>query len=87
MSKDDSASEPKRICPICHIGQIHTRRTSHAEWHEDQLIVVSNVTADICDFCGETVSRDDQLWRLDQLLRYGTDIRHVPHGHRSHRVM
>ncbi len=86
MSKDD-APDPKRICPICHIGQIRTRRTAHAEWHEDQLIVVPNVAADICDFCGEIVSRDDQLWRLDQLLRYGTDIRHVPRSHRTHRVM
>ncbi|GEM_PF-2637362 len=87
MSKDNAASEPKRICPICHIGQIRTRRTSHAEWHEGQLIVVPNVTADICDFCGETVFQDDQVWRLDQLLRYGTDVRHIPYSRRSHRIM
>jgi len=84
---DDKNTEPRRICPICHVGQIVSRRTAHAEWRDGELIVVPSISAEICDFCGETAFHDDQLWRLDQLLRYGTDQARIPPRPRSRTIM
>ena len=86
MDKDDNA-EAKRICPVCHVGRIVARRTAHTEWRDGELIVVPGITADICDFCGETAFHDDQLWRLDQLLRYGTDLARISARPRGHTIM
>ena len=84
---DDKNTEPRRICPICHVGQIVSRRTAHAEWRDGELIVVPSISAEICDFCGETAFHDDQLWRLDQLLRYGTDLARIPARPRGYTIM
>ena len=86
MAKDHNA-EPRRICPICHVGLIVARRTAHAEWRDGELIVVPSITAEICDYCGETAFHDDQLWRLDQLLRYGTDLARIPPRSHGHTIM
>jgi YgiT-type zinc finger domain-containing protein len=73
VPNDIAPEEQRRVCPSCHIGYIRTQRISHVAWHEGQLIVIPNIQADICDFCGEVNVEDDQVWRLDQLLRYGKD--------------
>jgi YgiT-type zinc finger domain-containing protein len=86
MAREGNA-EPRRICPVCHVGQIAARRTAHAEWRDGELIVVSSITADICDYCGETAFHDDKLWRLDQLLRYGTDLARIPSRPRGYTIM
>lgn len=84
------SGEPKglsRICPTCHVGHIVRRRITHAAWHEAELIVMPNVHAEVCDYCGETNLEDDQVWRLDQLLRYGTELGSFSHKSHNRSVM
>ncbi len=69
---------PQRICLACHLGHLRRQAITHVEWHEGQLIVVPHVHAEVCDFCGATSLADDQLWRLDQLLRHGNDLQASP---------
>lgn len=75
MPDSDDHPSPHRICLVCHLGHTRLRPITHVEWHDDQLIVVPDVGAEVCDFCGAVSPADDRLWRLDQLLRHGHALR------------
>jgi hypothetical protein len=74
MLDKDPAGQGHRICSECHLGHIRSRRITHVQWHNGQCVVVPNVWAEVCDFCGATDADNDQLWRLSQLLQYGNDL-------------
>ena len=56
------------LCPACHIGYLHDEHSTYTQWHEGQLIVVPQVPAQVCDYCGETHFHPVVLERLHQLL-------------------
>jgi len=74
MVDKNPAEQGHRICGDCHLGHVRSRRITHVHWHDGQWVVVPNVHAEVCDFCGATSPDDDQLWRLDQLLQHGNDL-------------
>lgn len=56
------------LCPACHVGHLHDERGTYTQWYEGQLVVVPNVPAQVCDYCGETHFHPVVLERLQQLL-------------------
>lgn len=64
----DGSKTPLQLCPACHIGHLREERSTYTHWHKEQLIVVPNVPAQVCDYCGETHFHPVVLERLRQLL-------------------
>lgn len=83
MVNKDAHNESGSICANCHIGNVRRQRITYVQWHDGQCIVVPGVNAEICDYCGNAKLNDDQLWRLDQLLRHGREsVRVAPERYR-----
>jgi len=59
-------SEP--MCPVCHVGKLHEIKTTFTQVFDDQLIVMPNVTALVCDVCGERTMDQNTLVNLSGLL-------------------
>jgi len=71
---------------------LRDERSTYTQWHEGQLIVVPNMPAQVCDYCGETHFHPIVLERLHQLLWASADQQtkddiikkphsiHPPHG-------
>lgn len=74
MPDATNPSSPHRICLACHLGHTHHQSIAHVEWLDEQLVVVPDVGAEVCDFCGAVSLADDRLWRLNQLLRRGDNL-------------
>lgn len=55
-------------CPVCHIGSIRDRRVTYTQTHEDQLVVIQGVPAQVCDFCGERWFDTEVVEGLQRLL-------------------
>jgi len=56
------------LCPICHVGYLRQEHSTYTQWHEGQLVVVPNVPAQVCDYCGEAHFHPVVVERLHQLL-------------------
>ena len=56
------------ICPACHIGKLDVRKVTYSQVLEGHLLVIPNVSALVCDMCGERVLDDEVLSRLSGLL-------------------
>ena len=56
------------ICPVCHVGKLQDRKVTHTQVFEGQLVVIPNVSALVCDVCGEKIIDDEVLSRLSGLL-------------------
>lgn len=63
------------ICPVCHVGKLKKRQITFTNKFEGQLLVVPNVSALICDVCGETVIDQEILRHLSGLLDTQNPIR------------
>jgi len=61
-----STTDP--LCPVCHVGRLETRRITYTQVFEGRFIVIPNVSALVCDVCGEKVFDHDTLTRLSGLL-------------------
>jgi YgiT-type zinc finger domain-containing protein len=59
------------LCPACHFGRLHERQITHAQLFGEQLIVIPNVSALVCDVCGEKILDEEMLSRLSGLLGQG----------------
>jgi YgiT-type zinc finger domain-containing protein len=60
-------NEPKQ-CEVCHIGTMHPMRAAYTTWWHEQLVVVSDVHAWLCDVCGEFEHQSDIIARIEFLL-------------------
>jgi YgiT-type zinc finger domain-containing protein len=58
----------KPMCPLCHVGKLHERKTTFTQVFEGQLIVMPNVTALVCDVCGERTMDHATMLSLSGLL-------------------
>jgi YgiT-type zinc finger domain-containing protein len=56
------------LCPVCHIGRLRAREITYTQVFEGQFIVIPNVSALVCDVCGEKVFDSKTLSRLSGLL-------------------
>jgi YgiT-type zinc finger domain-containing protein len=63
-----NASNP--MCPVCHVGKLHERKTTFTQVFEGQVIVMPNVTALVCDVCGERTMDQDTMLSLSGLLGF-----------------
>lgn len=63
-----SSETSSSLCPACHVGRLGEVRSTYTQRHEGQLIIVPNVPAQVCDYCGETFFHPVVLERLNQLL-------------------
>ena len=52
-------------CP----GQYESRRIVHTVGHGNELMVVENVPADVCDVCADTLLAPDTVRHLEKLIR------------------
>jgi YgiT-type zinc finger domain-containing protein len=59
---------PAALCSNCHVGHLSDMRSTYTQWHDGELIVVPNVPAQVCDYCGEIHFHPIVLERLQQLL-------------------
>jgi len=62
------------LCPACHVGKLHVQKVTYSQVYEEQLIVVPNVSALVCDICGERVVDSQVLSRLSGLLGLSQQI-------------
>jgi YgiT-type zinc finger domain-containing protein len=56
------------LCPVCHVGKLREKKTTFTQVFEGQVIVMPNVSALVCDVCGERTMAHDTLLSLSGLL-------------------
>jgi YgiT-type zinc finger domain-containing protein len=56
------------ICPYCHTGRLQRRDMVYIQWHGDDLLVVDQMPAIICDVCGEKAYDEQAVEHLQRLL-------------------
>lgn len=59
------------MCPVCHVGKLREKKTTFTQVFDDQVVVMPNVTALVCDVCGERTMDPDTLLNLSGLLGMG----------------
>jgi YgiT-type zinc finger domain-containing protein len=57
-----------RMCPMCHVGKLQEKKTTFTQVFDGQVIVMPNVSALVCDVCGERTMDPDTLLSLSGLL-------------------
>ena len=72
MNKADQEAQTgersPRTCRNCRVGTLKPRQTTYARWHGEHFIVLPNILAWRCDFCGETAYDRKVLAQLGALL-------------------
>lgn len=71
------------ICEACGIGRFHQVNTPYLCWLEEQIVVVPDAPAMICDVCGEAIYDEDFVQALQLLLDEGrprTEREPTAHG-------
>lgn len=63
--------EIELYCPVCHVGKLQLKKVNYSQVFRERLIVVPNVSALVCDFCGEQMFDNQLLSRLSGLLKPG----------------
>lgn len=61
-------SQFEALCPVCHVGKLREKKTTFTQVFEGQVIVMPNVSALVCDICGERTMDRDMLRNLSGLL-------------------
>ena len=61
-------SQTDTMCPMCHVGKLREIKTTFTQVFEGQVIVLRNVSALVCDVCGERTMAHDILLSLSGLL-------------------
>ena len=62
MNRSDS------MCPMCHVGKLREKKTTFTQVFDGQVIVMPNVSALVCDVCGERTMDPNTLLSLSGLL-------------------
>ena len=58
------------MCPMCHVGKLCEKKTTFTQVFDGQVIVTPNVSALVCDVCGERTMDHDTLRNLSGLLGF-----------------
>jgi YgiT-type zinc finger domain-containing protein len=53
---------------MCHVGKLREKKTTFTQVFDGQVIVMPNVSALVCDVCGERTMDQDTLLSLSGLL-------------------
>jgi YgiT-type zinc finger domain-containing protein len=57
-----------KMCPLCHVGKLREKKTTFTQVFDGQVIVTPNVSALVCDVCGERTMDHNTLLSLSGLL-------------------
>ena len=57
-----------QMCPLCHVGKLQEKKTTFTQVFDGQVMVMSNVSALVCDVCGERTMDPNTLLNLSGLL-------------------
>jgi len=60
--------ETRDKCTVCFIGSLRPKRIAHTRATENELIVLPNVEAYVCDMCGAIHRKMDGIARMEFLL-------------------
>ena len=60
--------KPKELCPICG-GELEETEVKEDIWMGEELLVIENVHAKVCDKCGEKIVSYDEMQRIDRVIR------------------
>ena len=64
------------ICSVCHVGRLQARKITFTSAFQGQWLAVPNVSALVCDVCGETVIDQEMMRLLSELLETGRPRKH-----------
>ena len=57
----------KELCPICG-GELEETEVKEDIWLGEELLVIENVHAKVCDKCGEKIVSYDEMQRIDRVI-------------------
>jgi YgiT-type zinc finger domain-containing protein len=60
--------EAKELCPICG-GELEETEVKEDIWLGEELLVIENVHAKVCEKCGEKIVSYDEMQRIDRVIR------------------
>ena len=58
----------KELCPICG-GELEETEVKEDIWVGEELLVIENVHARICENCGEKIVSYDEMRRVEGIIR------------------
>jgi YgiT-type zinc finger domain-containing protein len=58
---------PEDLCPICG-GELEETEVKEDIWLGEELLVIENVHAKVCDKCGEKIVSYDEMQRIDRVI-------------------
>lgn len=56
-------------CPVCKNGQMEKKNIEYQTKIDGEYIVVKNVTADVCDICGEEFLEYETIKKIEELVK------------------
>ena len=57
----------KELCPICG-GELEETEIKEDIWLGEELLVIENVHAKVCEKCGEKIVSYDEMQRIDRVI-------------------
>ncbi|RCV65667.1 hypothetical protein C5S53_02610 [Methanophagales archaeon] len=57
----------KELCPICG-GELEETEVKEDIWLGEELLVIENVHATVCEKCGEKIVSYDEMQRIDRVI-------------------
>ena len=72
MDRLQDPEAPEMICSICK-GVLGRERVKLDFWVGDELVIIEDIPADVCNQCGEKYVSADVSRELDQLLKQRTE--------------
>lgn len=67
----DNQQESVLLCTECQVGKMVQRKVTNMIWTADDLVLVPDFPAWVCDFCGRCVYDPQAMNRLRMALNYG----------------
>lgn len=58
----------KELCPICG-GDLEETEVKEDIWRGEELLVIENVHARVCEKCGEKIVSYDEMRRIEGVIR------------------
>ena len=54
-------------CSVCH-SKTSNKLITYTQWHQEKLIAVENVVAEVCDNCGEEYFSPDTVEKIQNVI-------------------
>ncbi|MFQ6052406.1 MAG: type II toxin-antitoxin system MqsA family antitoxin [Candidatus Hydrothermarchaeota archaeon] len=57
----------KDLCPICG-GKLEEKNVNEEIWIEDNLLIIKNIHARVCDSCGEKIVDYEAMQKIEEII-------------------